>query len=355
MTVSVCMIVKNEEKLLRRCLDSLKGLYDELVIVDTGSTDRTKDIAWEYTRDVYDFEWVNDFAAARNFAFSKCTKDYIYTVDADEVLDEANREQFKVLVQYLDPKYEIVRMWYLTPIEFNEANGFEKEYRPKMFKRLRDWTWIDPVHESMRLEPIYFDSEISIKHLPAVSHAGRDCAIYERVIAKGGYLSPKLHGLYARELYLSGRKEDLYRAKGYFKSNIRGITLDIKPDEDEVKHPRKKKGTLWSKEGKDADIEDTFDKIEDSDWKMYRESLCVLAKIARVEGNMKDLYEIAMISMATGPCSEICLEVGIGYYEAKDYINAKNWLNIASAHTSPIMDPDAGNVKPAKYLKLINK
>ena len=147
----------------------------------------------------------------------------------------------------------------------------------------------------------------------------------------------------------------MYRAKGYFKSNIRGITLDIKPDEEEVKHPKKKKGTLWQKEGREANFEEPIDKIEDSDWKMYRESLCVLAKIARVEGNMKDLYEIAMISMATGPCSEICLEVGIGYYEAKDYINAKNWLNIASAHTSPIMDPDAGSVKPAKYLKLINQ
>ena len=137
MTVSVCMIVKNEEKLLRRCLDSLAGIYDELVIVDTGSTDRTKEIAWEYTDEVYDFEWVNDFAAARNFAFSKCTKDYIYSADADEVLDDKQREMLKVLMQYLDPKYEIVNMWYLTPIDFNEANGFEREYRQKMFRPTR--------------------------------------------------------------------------------------------------------------------------------------------------------------------------------------------------------------------------
>ena len=62
MTISLCMIVKNEEKILRRCLDSLNGIYDEAIIVDTGSTDSTKAIAAEYTDKVYDFEWVYDFS-----------------------------------------------------------------------------------------------------------------------------------------------------------------------------------------------------------------------------------------------------------------------------------------------------
>ena len=84
-TVSLCMIVKNEEQILQRCLDSLAGLMDEIIIVDTGSTDATKEIAARYTDQVYDFVWVNDFSAARNFAFSKAkrTKDgsaYITTV-----------------------------------------------------------------------------------------------------------------------------------------------------------------------------------------------------------------------------------------------------------------------------------
>ena len=70
-TISLCMIVKNEEKLLARCLDSVAGLMDEIIIVDTGSTDRTKEIAARYTDKIYDFEWVQDFSAARNFAFSK--------------------------------------------------------------------------------------------------------------------------------------------------------------------------------------------------------------------------------------------------------------------------------------------
>ena len=101
-TVSVAMIVKNEEKILDRCLDSLQGIYDELIIVDTGSVDNTKDIAHKYTDKVYDFEWCDDFSAARNYAFSKCTMDYIYTADADEVLDQENRVKFVNLMSVID-------------------------------------------------------------------------------------------------------------------------------------------------------------------------------------------------------------------------------------------------------------
>ena len=108
MKFSLCMIVKNEEVVLKDCLDSLRDLMDEIIIVDTGSTDRTKEIAAQYTDKIYDFEWCNDFAAARNFAFSKATGDYIYSADADEYIDEQNRVRFKALKQVLVPEVEIV-------------------------------------------------------------------------------------------------------------------------------------------------------------------------------------------------------------------------------------------------------
>ena len=81
-TISVCMIVKNEENVLSRCLDSLSGLWDELIIVDTGSTDETKEIAKKYTDKVYDFTWTGNFSDARNYSFSKAKGDYIYCADA---------------------------------------------------------------------------------------------------------------------------------------------------------------------------------------------------------------------------------------------------------------------------------
>ncbi|MGE5402545.1 MAG: glycosyltransferase, partial [Ignavibacteriales bacterium] len=67
------MIVKNEERYLQECLDSVKAIADEIIIVDTGSTDRTVQIAEQAGAKVYNFIWVNDFSAARNFALSKST------------------------------------------------------------------------------------------------------------------------------------------------------------------------------------------------------------------------------------------------------------------------------------------
>ena len=128
-TISLCMIVKNEERILRRCLDSLADLVDEIVIVDTGSTDNTKSIAAEYTEKVYAFEWVDDFSAARNFAFSKATKEYIYSADADEALNGENRERFRILKRTLLPEVEIVQMKYGGQLRFHTVYNFDEEDR----------------------------------------------------------------------------------------------------------------------------------------------------------------------------------------------------------------------------------
>ncbi|MDD2208634.1 MAG: glycosyltransferase, partial [Bacilli bacterium] len=69
-TWSLCMIVKNEEKNIENCLKSCHQLFDEIIIVDTGSTDQTKKIVSKYTDKIYDFKWINDFSAARNYSFS---------------------------------------------------------------------------------------------------------------------------------------------------------------------------------------------------------------------------------------------------------------------------------------------
>lgn len=90
--LSIGMIVKNEEKHLDNCLSALKRFMNqipcELIIVDTGSTDRTKEIALKYTDKVYDFEWINDFAAARNFGLEKAKGKWFMFLDADEYMDE---------------------------------------------------------------------------------------------------------------------------------------------------------------------------------------------------------------------------------------------------------------------------
>jgi O-antigen biosynthesis protein len=85
-TLSLCMIVKDEEEYLPKCLASVKSVVDEMIIVDTGSTDRTVDIAKAFGAQVYDFEWTNSFSDARNFSLSKASGDWVLVLDGDEVI-----------------------------------------------------------------------------------------------------------------------------------------------------------------------------------------------------------------------------------------------------------------------------
>lgn len=89
MTVSIALIVKNEEHVLGRALDSIAGHVDEIVIVDTGSTDATKEVARRYTNCIFDFPWRQDFSAARQFAFDRAKSDWIAWIDADDVVHNA--------------------------------------------------------------------------------------------------------------------------------------------------------------------------------------------------------------------------------------------------------------------------
>ena len=96
--VSLCMIIKNEEKYLARCLASAKPIVDEMIVVDTGSADRSKDIAIAFGAQVYDYDWENDFAAARNFSISKASGQWILILDGDEVISPLDYAHFNRIV-----------------------------------------------------------------------------------------------------------------------------------------------------------------------------------------------------------------------------------------------------------------
>ncbi len=229
-SISVCMIVKNEEAVLARCLDSLQGIAEEIIIVDTGSTDRTKEIAALYTDKIYNFTWIHDFSAARNFAFSKATRDYIYSADADEVVEPKDREKLLLLKQALLPEIEIVEMIYVNPKDCNMVYNFTKEPRPKLFKRLREFRWIDPIHETVALSPLVYSSDIEIMHRPQSLHSGRDFQALERELQKNGRLSDRLYSMYAKELFISGTKEDFAAAADWFRKRLEepGISADAR-------------------------------------------------------------------------------------------------------------------------------
>ncbi|MCI8664820.1 MAG: glycosyltransferase family 2 protein [Hungatella sp.] len=99
MKINLVMIVKNEERCLRRCLRAAKSLVDEIIIADTGSSDRTKTIAKEMGAAVVDFQWVDDFSAARNFALDHSDGDWNLVLDADEYLRPASRKQLEKILE----------------------------------------------------------------------------------------------------------------------------------------------------------------------------------------------------------------------------------------------------------------
>jgi hypothetical protein len=94
-------IVRNEESNLSSCLRAIDGLFDEIIIVDTGSTDRTVEIARSFGARISDFPWVDDFAAARNAAVARATCDYAFWLDADDVIDPSEREKLEALLRSL--------------------------------------------------------------------------------------------------------------------------------------------------------------------------------------------------------------------------------------------------------------
>ncbi len=298
-TISLCMIVKNEEKVLRRCLDSLADIADEIVIADTGSSDSTKEIALEYTSKVYDFRWTGDFSEARNFAASKATKEYIYTADADEYLDEENREKLKRLKRVLLPEIEIVQMLYCTPEELSTVYNFEKEHRVKLYKRIRNFTWIDPVHETLRTDPVVYDSDIEIQHRPLSNHAPRDLGAMAALFKSGRRLSKKLHHMYAMELFRSGSDNDFCEAAPAFIQTM---------DEDDR----------------------SMDEV--------KEALCVLARYYRIKGDLANFFSYVLKDAVTEPSAETCCELGIYYENAGNYNEAMIWYQNALTETESILD-----------------
>lgn len=93
--LSAIIITKNEERNIGRCIESIKDLVDEIIIVDSGSTDRTIEIARKYTDKIYFRQWTDDFAAQRNYALSKATGDWILSLDADEVVSSELKAEAK--------------------------------------------------------------------------------------------------------------------------------------------------------------------------------------------------------------------------------------------------------------------
>lgn len=146
--ITVCIIAKDEEKHIEECLKHLRKYDWEIIVADTGSTDRTREIARCYADRVVDFEWVDDFAAARNYCASFAGNNWILAIDCDEYITGVDVSKLRILMQKFPRHTGMLRITNLIP-----GIGGEKSYVTDDVPRLYNknyYHFILPVHEQVR-------------------------------------------------------------------------------------------------------------------------------------------------------------------------------------------------------------
>lgn len=208
MTLSLCMIVKNEQDVLARALATAAIYADEIIIVDTGSTDRTVETAKKYTDKVYSFEWNDDFSAARNFAVSKAACGYWMWLDADDTVSVKAAKSIARLKNSLDPAVDIVMLPYVLTSGADGKPTFSY-YRERIIKNRSDFVWRGRVHEAVVMHGSIIRGKPEIVHAkpPDKSSGTRNLDIYMKKVALGEPFEPRETYYFARELYYNGHIE----------------------------------------------------------------------------------------------------------------------------------------------------
>ncbi|MBC5636353.1 glycosyltransferase family 2 protein [Ornithinibacillus hominis] len=288
-TISLCMIVKNEEEVLARCLDTVKDIVDEINIVDTGSSDKTVEIAKKYTDRVFYFEWIDDFAAARNESFKYATKDYILYLDADDVLLEEDQEKLKNLKKTLDPSVDSVSMYYNAGMD-SYGNVTLTYRRNRLVKRSRNFQWKGDCHQYLEVYGKVINSDVAVTHKKISHSVGRNLSIYEKKLERGDTFTPRDYFYYGNEL----------RENGYYEKAIENYNHNIEMKEG------------W---------------IEDKVYACINKADCYRF-LGKLDEEIASLYESFRFSKTPRP--ESCSRIGYYYQRNKEYQSAIYWYTLAT-------------------------
>lgn len=199
MKLTACLIVKNEKDHIRDVLSSLVGV-DEIVVVDTGSTDNTVELAMAFTDKVFtDYEWNDDFAEARNHALSKCTGDWVLSIDGDEVLEEGGVDKIRAIIENALPD-----QLHFSVDMIAKGTG-QKHGLPRIFRNDGSVRWWGIAHET--LTPVQSNRvDVVITYGSSTAHQldpDRMLRILAKVCASVD-ASPRDLYYYAREFYYRG-------------------------------------------------------------------------------------------------------------------------------------------------------
>ena len=202
-------------------------------------------------------------------------------------------------------------MYYVNESDFNSVYNVHKELRPKLFRRIRTFNWISPIHETIRVNPVIYDSDIEIMHKPTSDHSKRDFSIYFKALDKGIVLEDYVVTMLCKELFISGEASDFIAFKNAFEN--------VFPYENRS--------------------ENTLEDIN-----------CILARIYNITGEQDKFFKIALKSVADNPSSEMCYTLGLYYFAHKDYNEAAIWLYNAAFGTKSILDISSSGKKPLYLL-----
>lgn len=213
-TLGLAIIVKDEEKDLPVLLESVKGVFDEIVVVDTGSKDRTKEIARSYGAKVYDFEWIDDFSAARNFSFSKITSQWTCWLDADDVLLPADKARLVALKPTLGSHDAYLFQYNYAQNEFGASTCML--WRHRILRTTLKIPWLCAIHEHLAI-PFGLNvlrTDITVMHRRSPEANKKDEGRNLRILKKAVQAAPddqRMRFYYARELEQVGERQEAIR------------------------------------------------------------------------------------------------------------------------------------------------
>ena len=287
-TISLCMIVKNEETTLEQCLESVNGLADEIILIDTGSADKTVDIASKFTDKIHFFPWEDDFSKARNFSFSKASSEYIMWLDADDIILPEDRQR---LLEWKasDDRPDVVMLPYHTAFDDN-GDPTLIYFRERILRRDKSFKWYGAVHEAITPSGKITHLDAAITHRkPPEAYSDRNLKIYEKLLSKGEALSPRDMYYYARELYFHSC---FSQAAEHFSHVIMR---------------------------KDAWLENRIDACR------------MLAKCQRNLHQTDSAFQSLLRSFSLAPPrAEVCCDIGELYMDNENYTNAVFWYRLAT-------------------------
>lgn len=286
-SLSLCMIVKDEGKTLERCLNSVKSFINEIIIVDTGSKDNTVEIAKKFNAKIYKFKWIDDFSAARNFAFSKATSDYIMWLDGDDFINEDDIKKIESLLSNMDSSYDYISAEYILARN-SEGKVSTSLRRNRIVKRQSAFLWVGNVHEYLAVYGKGLEGNFSIEHGKVKEYTDRNLQIFKTMEKNNKKFTPRDIYYYANELF----------DNGYYKESIEQYNKFID-----------------TKEGWIEDIKGAYLKI-----------IRALNLI-----NEKDkIVDVAFESLKIDtPTAEIACSLGEYYFEKENYNQAAFWYRVA--------------------------